>query len=73
MSESMIIELPDELKAQIDALSLADGISPKDWVQQALKAHVFIRRFRAARADVLRELDERGEQYSDEDVFKMVS
>ena len=73
MSESMVIELPDDLKAQIDALSLADGVSPTDWVQQALKAHVFIRRFRAARADILGELDERGERYTDEDVFKMVS
>ena len=73
MSKAITIYVSDDLEAQIDELSSADGVSPKDWIQRALKAHVFIRRFRAAREDILRELDERGERYTDEDVFKMVS
>lgn len=73
MSENMTIEIPDELKAQIDALSSADGVSAKDWVKRAIEAHVFIRRFRSVREEMLRELDDRGVQLTDEDVFKMVS
>jgi predicted transcriptional regulator len=73
MSESMTIDLTDELKSQIDALSSADRVSAADWVNRAIEAHVFIRRFGAVRGEILRHLDERGVQYTDEDVFKMVS
>ena len=73
MSESMIIDLTDDLKAQIDALSSADGISASDWVRRVIEAHVFIRRFRSVRAEMLRNLDDRSLQLTDEDVFKMVS
>jgi predicted transcriptional regulator len=73
MSESLTIDLTDDLKAQIDALSSADGVSAADWVRRAIEAHVFIRRFRSVREEMLRSLDERGIQLTDEDVFKMVS
>ena len=73
MSESMTIDLTDELKAQIEALSSADGVSVKDWVKRAIEAHVFIRRFREVREEMLRNLDERGIRFTDEDVSKMVS
>ena len=73
MSESMTIDLTDDLKAQIDALSSADGVSAADWVRHAIESHVFIRRFRSVREEMLKSLDDRGIQLTDEDVFKMVS
>ena len=69
----MTIDLSDDLKAQIDALSSADGVSAVDWVRRAIEAHVFLRRFRSVRAEMLRNFDDRGIQLTDEDVFKMVS
>jgi predicted transcriptional regulator len=73
MSESMTIDLTDDLKAQIDALSSADGVSAADWVRRAIESHVFIRRFRTVREEMLKSLDDRGIQLTDEDVFRMVS
>ena len=73
MSESLTIDLTDDLKAQIDALSSADGVSAADWVRRAIESHVFIRRVRQVRKEMLRCLDERGIHLTDEDVFKMVS
>ncbi|HKP76942.1 MAG TPA: hypothetical protein VJT67_15535 [Longimicrobiaceae bacterium] len=73
MSESMTIDLTDDLKAQIDALSSADGVSADEWVKRAIESRVFIRRFRDVREEMLRNLDERGIHLTDEDVFKMVS
>ena len=73
MSKNMMVELTDDLTAEIDALSSAEGVSAKDWIRQAIESRVFIRRFRAAREEMLRILDERGEQLTDEDVFKIVS
>jgi len=69
----MTIDLTDDLKAQIDTLSSADGVSAADWVRRAIDAHVFIRRFRTVREEMLRNLDDRGIQLTDEDVFKLVS
>lgn len=73
MSESLTIDLTDDLKAQIDAISSAEGVSATDWARRAIEARVFIRRFRSVREEMLRHLDERGIQLTDEDVFKMVS
>jgi predicted DNA-binding protein len=73
MSKNMVVRLSDDLTAEIDALSSAEGVSADDWVKQAIESRIFIRRFRAAREKMLRILDERGEQLTDEDVFRMVS
>jgi hypothetical protein len=69
MSKNMVVQLSDDRTAEIDALSSAEGVS----ADEAIESRIFIRRFRAAREKMLRILDERGEQLTDEDVFRMVS
>ena len=73
MSESMVVELPDGLKARIAELSDAEGVSAENWVTQAIKTRVFTQEFRATREEILQLLEDRGVHLTDEDVFKMVS
>ncbi|MBV9109088.1 MAG: hypothetical protein JO306_06765 [Gemmatimonadetes bacterium] len=73
MSESMVVELPDGLKARIAELSGAEGVTAEDWVARAIQARVFTQAFRATREEILQILDDRGVHLTDEDVFKMVS
>lgn len=65
--------MSDDLRAQIDALSIAEGKSAMDSARRAIEARVFIRRVRNVREKMLRHLDERGIQLTDEDVFRTVS
>ena len=73
MSEMITLTLPDEVEAQVDALSSADGVSKSEIVRRAVEAYVFVRQFRALRREAMRQLEERGIQLTDEDVFGMVS
>jgi hypothetical protein len=70
---NLVIDVPERLKATIDTLSSADGVSASEWALDALERQVFLRRFESVRTTVLAELDARGESYTDEDVFRMVS
>jgi predicted transcriptional regulator len=72
MSE-MTLTLPDEVEAQVDALSSADGVSKSELVRRAVEAYVFVRQFRSLRREAMRQLEERGIRLTDEDVFGMVS
>lgn len=65
--------MSDDLRAEIDTLSIAEGKSAMDSARRAIEAHVFIRRVRNVREEMLRHLDERGIQLTDEDIFKTVS
>jgi len=67
------VPVPEALKETIDSLSSKDGVSASEWVLDALERQVFLRQFELVRDSVLAELDERGERYTDEDVFRMVS
>ena len=67
------LTLPDEVEAQVDALSSADGVSKSELVRRAVEAYVFVRQFRSLRAEAMRQLAERGIRLTDEDVFGMVS
>jgi predicted DNA-binding protein len=73
MSEMITLTLPDEVEAQVDALSSADGVSKSELVRRAVEAYVFIRHVRSLRRDAMRQLDERGIRLTNEDVFGMVS
>jgi len=73
MSEMITLTLPDEVEAQVDALSNADGVSKSELVRRAVEAYVFVRQFRSLRREAMRQLDERGIRLTDEDVFGMVS
>ncbi|MFL5539369.1 MAG: ribbon-helix-helix protein, CopG family [Longimicrobiaceae bacterium] len=73
MSEAILLTLSDEVEAQVDALSSADGVSKTELVRRAVEAYVFIRQFRSLRREAMRQLDERGIRLTDEDIFSLVS
>lgn len=72
MRESISVSLPEEIKAELDRFSEAQGVSRSDTVREALREYFFVRRFRALRARMLPYAQERG-IYTDEDVFRLES
>jgi exosome complex RNA-binding protein Csl4 len=73
MDANISVAVPETLKAKIEAFSSEDGVSASEWIVDALERQVFLRRVRAVRKAVRAELDARGESYTDEDIFRMVS
>jgi predicted transcriptional regulator len=73
MSEVIPVILTDDVEAQVDALSTADGVSKSELIQRAVESYVFIRRFRELRREAMQQLEDRGIRLTDEDVFGMVS
>ena len=69
MSIQMTIEVSDRLQEQIASFAAADEIDPEEWIRRVLRARVFIRQFRSVRAEMLRDLDDRGIHLTDQDVF----
>ncbi|TVR67224.1 MAG: ribbon-helix-helix protein, CopG family [Gemmatimonadales bacterium] len=72
MRESISISLPKDLKDEIDRLTRAEGISRSDLVREALRDHLFSRRLRALRRELMPYAEAQG-VYTDEDVFREVS
>jgi hypothetical protein len=70
MEDALIITLTPELKATLDIITHAEGISPEKLVQAALQDYLFIRRFRALRSQLLQKAHA---AYTDDDIFEMVS
>ena len=72
MRESISISLPEEIKAELDRFSEAQGISRSDTVRAALQEYLFIRKFRALRSKMVPYAEAQG-VFTDEDVFRLVS
>jgi metal-responsive CopG/Arc/MetJ family transcriptional regulator len=72
MRESVSISLPESIKAELDHFSEAQGISRSDTVRAALQEYLFIRKFRALRAQIVPLAEAQG-IFTDEDVFRLVS
>lgn len=68
MSETIVINLPEETKAALDAAIREEGVSQNELVERALKDYLFIRRFRSLRERMMTQ-----ETYTDQDVFDRVS
>jgi metal-responsive CopG/Arc/MetJ family transcriptional regulator len=72
MRESISISLPEELKAELDRFTQAEGISRSDLVREALRDYLFARRFRSLRRELMPYAEAQG-VYTDEDVFHTAS
>ncbi|HEV2146338.1 MAG TPA: ribbon-helix-helix domain-containing protein [Longimicrobiaceae bacterium] len=72
MRESISISLPEELKAELDRFTQAEGVSRSDLVREALREYLFTRRFRRLRQELMPYAEAQG-IYTDEDVFREVS
>ncbi len=72
MRESISISLPEGLKAELDEAVQAEGVSRSDVVRQALRDHLFVRRFRDLRRQLMPYAEAQG-AFTDEDIFDEVS
>jgi metal-responsive CopG/Arc/MetJ family transcriptional regulator len=68
------LDLPDELHADLDAASRAEGVTASQIVGQALKNYLFVRRFRELRAETLEHMRKTGQgDLTEDDVFRVIS
>jgi len=72
MSFSITVTLPDELKVALDELSEQEGLAKEEVIGEALKQHLFLKKFRSLR-DRMQQKASRAEILTDEDVFEQVS
>lgn len=72
MRESISIGLPENVKAEIDLFTQAEGISRSDLVRQALQEYLVVRKFRTLRNDMMLQAQGQG-IFTDEDVFERIS
>ena len=72
MRESISISLPEELKAELDRYTRAEGVSRSDLVREAVREYLFTRRFRQLRQELIPYAEAEG-VYTDEEVFREVS
>jgi predicted transcriptional regulator len=70
MEDTLNISLTPELRAAIDRLTEAEGLSTEGLVQRALQEFVFVHQFRSLREQLLQKAQA---DYTDEDIFGMVS
>jgi predicted transcriptional regulator len=70
MEDTLTITLTPELKATLDTLTHAEGISPENLVQAAIQDYLFIRQFRALRTQLMQKAQT---LYTDDDIFELVS
>lgn len=72
MHESISIDLPEELRCELDRLAAVEGISRGDVVREALREHLFTRRFRTLRHELSPYAEAQGVR-TDGDVFRALS
>lgn len=70
MSETIVVNLPEETKAALDDAVREEGASRSKLIDSALKDYLFIRRFRSLRE---RMMAQTLETCTDEEVFDRVS
>lgn len=70
MSETIVIDLPEETRAALAAAIWEEGVSQSELIERALKDYLFIRRFRSLREQLMASAPE---TYTDQDVFDRVS
>jgi metal-responsive CopG/Arc/MetJ family transcriptional regulator len=70
--ESVTISLPEELKAELDRLTSADGVSRSDVMREALREYLFARQLEELRRQMIPYAEAQG-VFTDEDVFREIS
>lgn len=72
MSETIPVTLPDEVLADVEAFSTADGVTRDALVRTAVEGYIIERKFYELRARVVPQARAAG-YFTDEDVFRHVS
>ena len=70
MSQTIVIDLPEETKAALDIAVREEGMSQNQLIEKALKDYLFIRRFRNLREQMM---SQSSRTYTDQDIFDQVS
>jgi metal-responsive CopG/Arc/MetJ family transcriptional regulator len=70
MSQTIIIDLPEETKAALDIAVREEGVSQNELIEKAVREYLFIRRFRNLREQMM---SQSSEAYTDQDIFDQVS
>jgi metal-responsive CopG/Arc/MetJ family transcriptional regulator len=70
MTQTIVVDLPEETKAALDDAVREEGVSQNELIERALKDYLFIRRFRSLREQMM---SQSPEGYTDQDVFDQVS
>jgi metal-responsive CopG/Arc/MetJ family transcriptional regulator len=70
LSQTIVVDLPEEIKAALDDAAREEGLSQDELVRKALKDYLFIRRFRSLREWMTAQSQK---AYTDQDVFDQVS
>lgn len=72
MRSTIAVSVPEEVRAELDRVSKAEGVSRSDIVRESLRDYLFIRQFRSLRRSMVAQATNRG-IYTDQDVFDGVS
>lgn len=72
MVQPITVTLAPDITQAVDELSKQEGISPDQVVGQAVKQHIFLRRFRSLRERLAAKAKDQG-IVTDQDVFDRVS
>lgn len=70
MDDLVPIMIPDVLKEELDSAAREEGVSRDTFAVKALEQFLFIKKFRVLREQLI---TESARNYTDEDVFKLVS
>jgi len=70
MSQTIVVNLPEEIKDALDDAVREEGVSQNELVEKALKDYLFIRRFRNLREQMQAQSPD---AYTDQEVFDQVS
>lgn len=72
MRSTITISVPEEVRAELDRVSKAEGVSRSDIVRESIRDFLFIRQFRSLRKTMVAKASRR-KVYTDQDVFDQVS
>ena len=72
MRSTITVSLPQRMRAELDRLSRAEGVSRSDIVRESVRDYLFVRRFRRLRKSMVAQASRKG-IFTDADVFDRVS
>ena len=72
MRSTITISIPAKVRAELDRVSKAEGVSRSDIVRESIRDYLFIRQFRSMRKSMVAKASRR-KVYTDQDVFDQVS
>ena len=70
MRETVTISMPEEIKRQLDKITVQEGTTRSSIIRESLRDYLFIRQFRSLRKKMM---EKSPHTYTDQDIFNDVS